>query len=917
MRALNFFTSRRDMISAAALFLITLAIYVRTLAPSVVFLFDDTLDFQFTIPRLGIAHQTGYPLYTLLGKLFALLIPLNDAAFRLNLFSAICAALAVTTLYLAIRPITTYRLPRAFAALVFAFGGTFWSQAIIAEIYALQLLLTALVLSLALRLPLRDARSTPHALRLTLYALALVMGLGLAHQRLILLVYPAIAIYYLLLTSPRDLSTLARAALIFAMPLLLYAYIPLRGAVGSADGTYANTLPGFWAWVTASQYTVFLTQNPLNIQRDASFYAALFQNQFTLAGLALAAIGFIALWRVRRREWILLTLALILPAGFAFNYKVADVDVFFLTTFMLLAVFAGVGADALMAQSAKFKAQSEKLKIALLAFRFSLFAFCFLLPAQLLFTNYQLLDLSSKWDIHDYGIDIRSQPLEPDATIIGIVGEMTLIRYFQENDNLRPDVQTIAADKEDARLAAIDRALAQNRAVYLTRPLKGAAEKYALSSLGPLIRVQTSFLDPKSEIRNAVDAPMGSSIRLLGYDLDTSRLTAQPGRWHAENGRLVRVTLYWQALDEITADAMVSLKLLGQNQRVVGQIDRRPVLGAYPTTVWREGEVISDTYDVPVFFGAPAGEYALNVTLYDAAAGAVIAQRDLQTLALAPDTVAPRRDAWNVARIVEADFGELALLGFSFEDQTPIRPGDVLPLTFLWHAPLGRQRASNALVARVWLEDDAGEAVASRDALLALAPNAYTREAPTIRVPANIADGKYRVKLAVARGDQLLGSTFLPFRATGADLGRVEIKNRARVMRALDVPHVVEAVFDGKIKLLGYDWTYDARSRQARLTLYWRALALMDTSYTVFVHLLNTAGAALAAADSMPGNGAFPTTGWIENEYIADAHTLTLSPDLPSGKYAFEIGWYDASTGARLKTADGQDRVILFQGDLP
>ncbi|MBI3740427.1 MAG: DUF2723 domain-containing protein, partial [Chloroflexi bacterium] len=94
MRAFTISQSRRDHFIAAAIFLFTFTIYLRTLAPSVVFLFDDTLDFQYSIPRLGIAHQTGYPLYTLLGKIFTALVPLNDAAFRLNLFSALCAAFA-------------------------------------------------------------------------------------------------------------------------------------------------------------------------------------------------------------------------------------------------------------------------------------------------------------------------------------------------------------------------------------------------------------------------------------------------------------------------------------------------------------------------------------------------------------------------------------------------------------------------------------------------------------------------------------------------------------------------------------------------------------------------------------------------------------------------------------------------------
>src|SRR2546430_9415680 len=71
-----------------------LALYLRTLAPSIAFLFDDSLEFQLVGYRLAIAHPTGYPLYTLLLKLFSFL-PLGDVAYRANLLSAVCAALTV------------------------------------------------------------------------------------------------------------------------------------------------------------------------------------------------------------------------------------------------------------------------------------------------------------------------------------------------------------------------------------------------------------------------------------------------------------------------------------------------------------------------------------------------------------------------------------------------------------------------------------------------------------------------------------------------------------------------------------------------------------------------------------------------------------------------------------------------------
>src|SRR6476646_8512917 len=79
------------------LFLLFLALYVRTAAPSV--LSGDSAEFQMAAPLLGVPHPTTYPLYVLLGKLATLVIPFGDLAWRVTLVSVVCAALAVALFY--------------------------------------------------------------------------------------------------------------------------------------------------------------------------------------------------------------------------------------------------------------------------------------------------------------------------------------------------------------------------------------------------------------------------------------------------------------------------------------------------------------------------------------------------------------------------------------------------------------------------------------------------------------------------------------------------------------------------------------------------------------------------------------------------------------------------------------------------
>ena len=73
-----------------------LLLYVLTAAPGIVALFDDSLEFQLVAPTLGIAHPTGYPLYTITGGVWSrLLFPFGNWAWRMNIFSALAAAFTV------------------------------------------------------------------------------------------------------------------------------------------------------------------------------------------------------------------------------------------------------------------------------------------------------------------------------------------------------------------------------------------------------------------------------------------------------------------------------------------------------------------------------------------------------------------------------------------------------------------------------------------------------------------------------------------------------------------------------------------------------------------------------------------------------------------------------------------------------
>jgi hypothetical protein len=151
--------ARTNLIIAVILALSSLALYVKTAAPTV--LTADSGEFQFVAYIAGIAHPTGYPLYTMLGWLWSHALPLGDVAYRMNLFSALWAAVAVTLLYITsglFLRLARPNIPQGglyvsalVAAATLAVSQTFWSQAVIAEVYSLHALFVVLVFYLLLR----------------------------------------------------------------------------------------------------------------------------------------------------------------------------------------------------------------------------------------------------------------------------------------------------------------------------------------------------------------------------------------------------------------------------------------------------------------------------------------------------------------------------------------------------------------------------------------------------------------------------------------------------------------------------------------------------------------------------------------------------------------------------------------------
>jgi hypothetical protein len=141
-------------------------IYLRTLMPGAGFW--DTAEAQ-TVPyTLSIFHPTGFPTYTLVGWLWSQ-IPIGEVAWRMNLLSAVCVALAAGLVTLSTGHLITERHPvvrgatAAVAGGAFAFAAEPWENAVRADVHALNVFFVALVIWLLFSWRAAERAESPRA----------------------------------------------------------------------------------------------------------------------------------------------------------------------------------------------------------------------------------------------------------------------------------------------------------------------------------------------------------------------------------------------------------------------------------------------------------------------------------------------------------------------------------------------------------------------------------------------------------------------------------------------------------------------------------------------------------------------------------------------------------------------------------
>ena len=344
---------RTDWVLAAALALGFFALYAAT-APRTVALEDDGL-FILSSRFLGIEHPPGFPVHTLLGKLFTLL-PVGSVAFRLHLLSAVFGALSVALLWFCGRAAGLGRLAASVAGMSLGLSPVFWSQSIIAEVYTLNAFFAFLLLFGILRAA-NGAAGNMTTGRWS--ALALLYGFSLAnHWPLMLLLTPAYAI--LLWPTRRKIASMSPwLAAMVLVGLAPYVWLVLRSWAPLPISYYGpiDTLREFWFFLSREGYQgvdVSPTAGWADRIRFLGFQGEQVLVQFAGVGAVFAVIGGLHQWRTwgTRQSaaltagFLLPTVGLLLLLGFDYGALYKHVfHVYPLPAYGVVALWLGLGFE--------------------------------------------------------------------------------------------------------------------------------------------------------------------------------------------------------------------------------------------------------------------------------------------------------------------------------------------------------------------------------------------------------------------------------------------------------------------------------------------------------------------------------------------------------------------------------------------
>jgi len=248
----------------------------------------------------------------------------------------------------------------------------------------------------------------------------------------------------------------------------------------------------------------------------------------------------------------------------------------------------------------------------------------------------------------------------------------------------------------------------------------------------------------------------GEAALLLGYQIE--RETLMPGEQ-------LSAKLCWQALMTSKADYLVSAQLIGRDNRAAARLKASSSGPRLPGRKWQRGDVFCDTVSLQVKDQAVApAVYELDVGLTDEATGQSLTPISPAGIELSPASITqiklrPLRPVIkSIPNPVQFDLdGQIQLAGYDL-DPKPVRPGELVTVTFYWQA-VRRPRAAYTVFVHVLGAD--GQLVAQADSQPQSGsyPTSFWDEGEVVEdshpilIPAEVPPGQYAIEIGLYRLD--------------------------------------------------------------------------------------------------------------------------------------------------------------------
>jgi len=564
----------------------------------------DVGEIQNALPRWGLIHRSGYPLYTAIGSLFVTLLRMVgiQPAAGASLYSALWGAVAVGLLVVLAQELGTSGPPATVGALAAALSASVWVYASLAEVHTLTLVLSIATLIMAISFGRTGTRRD-------LLLLVLAFSQGVAHQRSVVLLAPAVLvlIWPQLGTVWENLpGTVAVALLAF----LVYLYMPFRVWTG-ANWVFGSpgTWNGFWTMLFDNRAgRAFHWPSGLGEwSAKAGVTLQLLSEDMPWLLLALGLLGLFFLAVKRKREGLAMILAL-LPNVFLtliiWEGRISDAE---LAAKLPALVLVGSGL-ALILEEIRQRSRLTGLVVVTLLL-VALGAWGWRTRSFVLSITRDPAAKAVVATVREMGLPIGDRPI---TLAVPWGHDYWALTYAQAYQGTFPYLTLV---DHNANFRAIvgrgDRLLVLSDTFYVM-PVSWWEERLGslyLASVSPGI----IEISPTPIIRASDKWPD------VAFDLDSGLgIRSATLEWIASNRLLL--TIYWEVDQPVVQDYSVAIHLVAHDPPrdgadILAQADSaNPLEGWYPTSHWRTGEIVRDNYALQMPKGA--APVAVRVTLY-------------------------------------------------------------------------------------------------------------------------------------------------------------------------------------------------------------------------------------------------------------------------------------------------------------